>query len=319
MLAVEGLVKAYGGIRPVGGLSFEIGEHETVGLLGQNGAGKSTTMRMLAGALAPTSGRISLCGVDSAVKPSAYRRMIGYLPEVPPLYPDMTVREQLRFACALRGVKGRARAAAIDGALRRLSLSDVSGRLIGHLSKGYRQRVGLAAALMGENRLLILDEPSAGLDPAQAADLRDLIRALSGEMSILISSHILSEISYVCSRVLIMRGGLIVLSGTLNEIRARCGQNAALCLTVAGDGALAERVVRTCVGTRAAVTLERAVEGTRFRVAGDAAAGLEAELFQAVAREREKLSIVRMAQDAPSLEEIFLLATCGQGEGGNAQ
>ena len=205
MLEVSGLTKKYGKKKAVDGLSFSVGDNEIVGLLGPNGAGKTTTMNMITGFTAPTSGIVEIDGTDMAKDPVTAKKKLGYLPEQPPVYPEMTVREYLRFAAELKGVKK----SRVDAAAKEASVSMVINRRIGNLSKGYIQRTGLAAALLSDARVIILDEPTVGLDPNQLIEMRNLIKRLGKNHTVILSSHILSEISEVCGRVIIMNEGKI--------------------------------------------------------------------------------------------------------------
>jgi ABC-2 type transport system ATP-binding protein len=220
MIHVERLTKFYGDYPAVRDVSFDVTEGQVVGFLGPNGAGKSTTMRILAGYLTATSGRVSINGVDVFWRPVESRRQIGYMPENCPLYPEMRVEEYLRFRGGLKGVYGSARRQRLDYVLNRCWLKDVRRQLIGTLSKGYRQRVGLADALIGNPKVLILDEPTAGLDPAQIRETRMLIRELGQEHTVLLSTHILSEVERTCDHVIIINKGEVALSRPLGESTA---------------------------------------------------------------------------------------------------
>lgn len=219
MLQVAGLTKKYGDLVSVNAISFDVGEHEVIGLLGTNGAGKSTTIRMLTGYLSQTEGSISFMGTDLAEIDAKTRMNIGYLPEIPPLYTDFTVTEHLRVVCGFKRIPKAQVKGEIDRVCRLLNLEEVRTRLVKNLSKGYKQRVGFAAAIVGKPKLLVLDEPAVGLDPKQLVDLRNLIRDLSQEMSIILSSHMLSEITTVCTRIILMKRGNIVADGTPQQIR----------------------------------------------------------------------------------------------------
>lgn len=208
MIAAHELTRRYGGLVAVDALSFEVSAGEVVGFLGPNGAGKTTTLRMLAGSLAVSSGRVEIGGVDMAKEPLRAKRLLGYLPERPPLYNDMTVLDYVRYAATLHEAQ---HADAAEDAIARVGIADVKGRLVGHLSKGYRQRVGLAAAIAHRPRVVLLDEPASGLDPVQRVDMRALIRSLAnGEATVLLSTHVLSEVADVCDRVLVIHQGALV-------------------------------------------------------------------------------------------------------------
>ena len=214
VIEVRDLVKRYGKHVAVDHLNFRVKKGQIYGFLGPNGAGKSTTMNMLTGYLAATEGTILIDGHDVSEEPMEARRCIGYLPEIPPLYLDMTPREYLKFAVELKGIPKEKREGAVEKAMDRTQICDVQERLIRHLSKGYRQRVGLAQALLGDPEVLILDEPMVGLDPKQIIEIRELIRSLGKKHTIILSSHILSEITSICDHVMIISHGKLVASDT---------------------------------------------------------------------------------------------------------
>ena len=220
MIEVSHLTKVYGRRTAVEDLSFTVGQGQVYGLLGPNGAGKSTVMNILTGYLIPTAGQVTVCGHPLPEQAAAAKRCIGYLPEVPPLYPEMTVREYLTFAAELKGVARAERAAQVTKAARRAGLEEALPRLIRGLSKGYRQRVGVAQALLGSPQVIILDEPTAGLDPAQVIEMRRLIKELGRSRTVLLSTHILSEAEALCSRVLILSHGRLAAAGELAELTA---------------------------------------------------------------------------------------------------
>jgi ABC-2 type transport system ATP-binding protein len=219
VIEVRNLVKRYGDRVAVKDLSFEVAQGEVVGFLGPNGAGKSTTLRMLTGFLEPTDGQIQVAGLDARKDPIGVKRRVGYMPEAVPLYLDMRVVEYLRFRAELKGVPRAQIAKNVDRALELASVADVRARIIGQLSKGYRQRVGLADALVADPPLLILDEPTAGLDPNQIRQVRDLVRELSREKTVLLSTHILPEVEAICGRVIIIDRGRLVSSGRPEDLR----------------------------------------------------------------------------------------------------
>ena len=225
-LTVEGLTKRYGRKEAVSGISFTARQSELIGFLGPNGAGKSTAFRMIAGCLAPTSGQIRISGCDLAEQPGFAKARIGYLPEVPPLYPGMTVREYLLFAQDLKSA-GRGPGddpAWMESLVKDLGIGNVMSVLVRNLSKGFRQRVGVAAAIAGKPELLLLDEPFSGLDPRQAAELRSLLKRISGHMAIIVSSHGLYDISSLCTRIIIIDKGRIAADGTPGELAAMKGE-----------------------------------------------------------------------------------------------
>jgi len=218
MLEVKDLTKRYGDVTAVAGVSFKAEKGEILGFLGPNGAGKTTTMRILTGYLPPTSGTAVVAGYDVATQAAEVRRRIGYLPESPPVYEDMTVGAYLNFVAKLKQVAGRDRRAAVDKAMEQVSVTDRRKKLIRTLSKGYKQRVGLAQALLGDPEVLVLDEPTIGLDPVQIREIRELIRSLEGSHTVILSTHILPEVQMTCSRAVIIHQGRIVAADALGQL-----------------------------------------------------------------------------------------------------
>jgi len=221
VIEIRDLYKYFGERRALGALSFEIDSGQIVGLLGLNGAGKTTTLRILACDLLPTSGTVLVGGVDVVTHPEVVRSKIGYLPDSPPLYLEMTVREYLEFAGKIRGLKASQVASRVDEVVRLTELSSVQRDRIGTLSHGFRQRVGIAQAIVHRPELVVLDEPISGLDPVQIVEMRELVRSLAGEHTVILSSHILSEISETCDRILVIGDGQIIADGTEAELSAR--------------------------------------------------------------------------------------------------
>ncbi|RUL86473.1 ABC transporter ATP-binding protein [Tautonia sociabilis] len=311
MIEVEHLSKRYGAVRAVEGVSFSVGRGEIVGLLGPNGAGKSTTMKILTTYLMPTSGRARLAGHDVLDEPLAVRRKVGYLPESVPLYPEMRVREFLRFRSRLKDVPGSRRRAAIDDAIQMTGLEDVAHRVVGNLSKGYKQRVGLADALLSDPDILILDEPTAGLDPIQIGEVRELIRELGKRHTILLSTHILPEVEIVCGRVVIIARGRIALDESLEKLKA--GQ--AVEVEVRGPSDAVRGVLETSPGAGGIRKL--AVEGAAAGDPGVCAFEVRARDEQAVEELRELIArrvvqngwaLRRLDLSRSSLEERFVRA-----------
>jgi len=218
LIDVSGLTRDYGPLRAVDRVDLRLGRGEVLGLLGPNGAGKTSTMRMLCGTIAPTAGRIAINGIDLLAEPRRAKRALGYLPEEPPLYPDMTVGEYLTFVAALHGVPRRERAAAVRRALARCGLDGMETRLVGNLSKGYQQRTGIAQAVLHDPAVIILDEPTVGLDPIQIREIRALIAELGREHGVILSTHILPEVQATCSRVAIMHLGRIAFAAAMERI-----------------------------------------------------------------------------------------------------
>jgi len=260
MIVVDKVSKYYGAHRAVTDLSFEIGKGECIGFLGLNGAGKSTTLRLLSCLLLPTSGRITVRGLDVVTHPHEIRQFIGYLPESPPVYADMTVKEYLSFAGSIRGLSG----AELDKRRKRAqglcNLDDVAERPIGTLSHGYQQRVGIAQAVIHGPALLILDEPIQGLDPVQIVEMRNMIGELRGEHTILLSTHILTEIEHTCDRILMMHRGRIAASGTEHELAARLAGERRLELEVRGEVAAVREALAALPGA-SDIAVEAGAEG----------------------------------------------------------
>ena len=221
MIHVENLHKRYGPVEAVRDVSFDVAPGEILGFLGPNGAGKTTTLRIITGFLPATSGKVTVGGDDIFENPRAVKQRIGYLPEVPPLYPELTVTEQLTFVARLKGVARRRRKTAVDEAIAKTGLTEVRRRLVANLSKGYRQRVGLAQALVNSPPVLILDEPTVGLDPKQIIEIRQLIQSLAGDHTVILSSHILPEVRASCQRVVIIHQGRVVATDTFDTLASR--------------------------------------------------------------------------------------------------
>ncbi len=241
MLEIRGLTKRFGVLTAVDGIDLSVDRGEVLGFLGPNGAGKSTTMRIVTGFLPPTAGTALVCGFDVMRDPLEVKRRIGYLPEGAPLYEDMTPLAFLNFVCGVRGIPAAARREAIDRAAGMINISDVLYQPIGTLSKGYKRRVGLAQAIVHDPEVLILDEPTDGLDPNQKREVRDLISRMADDKAIVISTHLLEEVETVCTRAAIISRGKIVLDGTPDDLRARSRYHNAVSIRVAAGEAAASR------------------------------------------------------------------------------
>ncbi len=250
MIEIRELIKNYGEIRAVDRVTCSIARGEIAGLLGLNGAGKSTLMRIVSCLLTPTSGTVMVDGNDVVEKPESVRRLIGYLPEEPPLYKEMKVSDFLRFVAGLRGVSRADLGGRVQQAMERCKLTHVADARIETLSYGYRKRVGIAQAIVHAPPLVILDEPIAGLDPAQIVEMREMIRSLGGEHTILVSSHILSEISQVCDRLLVIHKGRLVANGTEEEISAQLERKFRLSIVVAGEREKLEKTLGGIEGVK---------------------------------------------------------------------
>ncbi|MFM8980291.1 MAG: ABC transporter ATP-binding protein [Planctomycetia bacterium] len=310
MIRVENLQKSYVGVRALDGVTFDIPQGQVVGLLGPNGAGKTTMMRILTGFVAPTGGQAWVDGIDVQDDPVACQRRIGYLPEGNPLYTDLRVREALAFAAEMQGLRGAAARAAIAEAVEQVGLADVVHRTIGTFSKGYRQRVGLAQALLHRPPVLILDEPTTGLDPNQQQDMRDLIRRLGQERTVVLSTHILPEVEAVCQRALIIAKGRLVADGTIDEVRAQGRGEACALLTVRGTLEQA-RAAFAHLAFVAGVT-EGAAPAPGLRALRVALAGhADADRLEALAAacHAARLPLSRLEPKAARLEDVFAVLT----------
>lgn len=308
MLKAVRLTKQYGNVRSADAISFSIDAGEVVGLLGTNGAGKSTLMNMLTGCIPPSAGAISVAGVDMQLHPRAAKRHIGYLPEIPALYGDMTVTEQLMFAASLRSVAPGERRKEVDRVCALTHVEAMRHRLIRQLSKGYRQRVGLAQSLIGSPALLILDEPSAGLDPQQMRDMRSLIQSLRQRHTILISSHILSEVASVCSRLLILKQGRLVADNTPDQLRQAHNGGNTLALRIKGDAALIRSVLEPITGIVELQPLPaQEPDCTDLLVNCEAGADLRETIVMRLAQAACPVVMIKPA--GATLEELFIRLT----------
>ena len=309
LIQAEHLTRRYGARVAVEDLSFTVPTGQICGLLGPNGAGKTTTLNVLTGYLAASEGRVIVSGHDILEEPMAARRQLGYLPEQPPLYPEMTVEEYLRFVAELRRVPRAERSAQVRRAMNRVAAADMARRLIRNLSKGYRQRVGLAAALLGDPEVLILDEPTVGLDPAQMIEFRTLIRQLGRKHTVILSSHILSEVSAVCDQVLILSRGRLMAQGTPDQLADRLAGRARLQILVLGQADTAAAAVKALEGV-CEVKADPESEGrARLTVTLDAGAGPQQQAAVSLALAAAGCAVLRLEAEAMSLEEVFLQLT----------
>ena len=313
MIEVTNLVKDYGNHHAVKGISFTVGEGQIVGLLGPNGAGKSTTMNIMTGYISSTAGKVKIGEYDMFEQPLKAKKLIGYLPEMPPIYEEMTVEEYLNFVCSLKGIRKKKdrmeNIAEVEEAVR---ITDVKGRLIKNLSKGYKQRVGLAQALIGNPPLLILDEPTVGLDPNQIIEIRALIKKLGEKHTIILSSHILSEVNAICDYVLIIDKGLLVAEDTPENLSEHFADKNRILLSVKGEKELIEQA------------LEESEYIASFTVTGENEGVLDVTAETSVKEDvrdalffefaDKKLPIVKMETETLSLEEVFLKLTGKEGE-----
>lgn len=306
MIQVTGLTRRYGSVLAVSDLSFSIKEGEIVGFLGSNGAGKTTTMNMLTGCLRPSAGTIMLGGFDIDTDAAEARKKIGYLPETPPLYPDMTVAEYLDFVYRLKQCK-LPQEEHIRQVCTMVGLTDVYGRIIRNLSKGYRQRVGLAQALIGNPDILILDEPTVGLDPKQIIEIRETIRSLGQNHTVILSSHILPEVQAVCDRILVIHHGKIVADGTSAELSERMEGAEQLDMTIEGEPAGVLSTLRAVPGIAEAIVTQEDGKKSIYRITAEPDADIRHSVFDALSQNH--MPILSMQQVELSLEDIFLELT----------
>jgi ABC-2 type transport system ATP-binding protein len=312
MITVKGLTKRYARNTAVDHISFEVQKGQIVGFLGPNGAGKTTTMRMLTCFLPPTAGTAIVAGFDVIEQPLEVKRRIGYLPETPPLYPEMSAAEYLEFVGKLKGLSGPALRQRIDFVTGRCNIDDVKHKLLGKLSKGYRQRVGLAQAIIHNPDVLVLDEPTAGLDPKQINETRDLIKSLAGDHTIILSTHILPEVEQTCEQVIIINKGKVVATDTVQHLQNRArGVESVLVEVAARNGALdpeaVQRRLEQVAGAGHVLAKEKHADRAVFEVENRKERSIRADLARTVVEAGWDLNELRAA--AMSLEEVFLELT----------
>lgn len=308
MIEVKHLVKRYGSHAAVNDLTFTVESGKIVGFLGPNGAGKSTTMNMITGYTAPTEGTILVNGVDVQDDPEKAKENIGYLPEIPPLYPDLRVREYLQFVAELKRLSREERSRQVHYIMGKTGTLDVSERLIRNLSKGYKQRVGLAAAMVGNPDILILDEPTVGLDPKQIIEMRDLIRELSKKHTILLSSHIMQEISAVCDEIIIINEGQMIAEDTPENLVKQMVEKNGIHLVAKGEREEIKNALRTISGIKNVKYDEQNEEGTvGMTLYAMQGSDIREAVFYALAK--ADLPIYEIHPLAASLEDAFLALT----------
>ena len=309
MIETRELSRHYGAIRAVDGISFRVEPGQVLGFLGPNGAGKSTTMKMIAGFLAPSSGSASVCGHDIEAQPIEAKRLIGYLPEGAPSYGEMTVRGFLDFVADIRGLGAELRRQRLDDVIGRLSLGGVLGQTIETLSKGFRRRVGLAQAILHDPKVLILDEPTDGLDPNQKQEVRNLINAMARDKTIVVSTHILEEVHAVCNRAIIIAGGRILADDKPDALEARSRYHGAVSLTAANPTVARETLVRI------ADVESVAIDPQDQRVTAFPRQGKS--IFAAVneALKAQGIAVSEIQLERGRLDEVFRTITQGQAQG----
>ena len=304
MIRIENLVKTYGKVVALDDVSFDVNKGEILGFLGPNGAGKSTAMNIITGYLAPTSGTVLVDGMDIADKTMEIRRMIGYLPELPPLYGDMTVNEYLNFICDLKSVSAKARKSMLDDITYIVKIGDVRKRLVKNLSKGYRQRVGFAQALVGDPPILILDEPTVGLDPRQVLEFRHIISTLGRNHTIILSTHILQEVTAVCSDVVIINNGKVARQGAISEFTSAGGSEKRMVVTFDGKKPDCEELLKS-IPEISSFNFSRIDRNAAvFRIVTSGSTDAARSIFRAAVE--KNIPILEMKSVEKSLEEEFV-------------
>ena len=315
MVEVKNLTKCYGDIKAVDDISFTVDTGEVLGFLGPNGAGKSTTMNIITGYISSTSGTVTVDGSEILENPKETKKKIGYLPEIPPLYPDMTVRKYLEFMFDLKKVK-LPKKEHIDEVMRLVQISDKESRIIKNLSKGYRQRVGFAQALLGNPPVLILDEPTVGLDPKQIIEIRKLIRGLGKKHTVIFSSHVLSEVSATCDRVIVISEGRIVADAKTEELSKSFADVQKLSLTVEGGSSDVLNEIKKIPGVKKYVKLRDVSDKiAEYSIEYSNDADIRRDVFSAMVR--IGCPILEMKSGNESLEDMFLKLTQNAGKRGN--
>ncbi|HEY5585942.1 MAG TPA: ATP-binding cassette domain-containing protein [Ruminiclostridium sp.] len=313
MIEIQNLTKSFGQIKAVNDISFTVEKGEILGFLGPNGAGKSTTMNIITGFMPSTEGTVKVCGYDIMENPKEVKKRIGYLPEQPPLYMDMTVTEYLRFVADLKDVNKKQTKNQISDVMELVKLVDVSGRLIKNLSKGYKQRVGLAQALLGNPEVLVLDEPTVGLDPKQIIEIRKLIKALGKQHTIILSSHILPEVSAVCEKVVIINKGKIAAIDTPENLSKGMGTVSKLSATIAGPKSSITSAIQAIYGIKLVEAhIEKEKDIVEYVIESDKDIDIRRPLFFAMAK--AGYPIIELKSLDLSLEDIFLQLTMQEKE-----
>ena len=312
MIELKGVTKRYGAVEAVKDISFTAPAGQVIGLLGQNGAGKTTTLNILTGYMPPTSGQVLVNGLDMLTQSRDCKRAIGYLPEKPPLYDEMTVRSYLRFVCELKEVERSAIRAHVDEVMGICGLSEVAGRLIGHLSKGYRQRVGVAQVLCGDPPVLVLDEPTVGLDPRQVVEIRALIKQLGQSHTVIFSSHLLSEIQQLCQRVIILHQGKLIREADMAEL-TDSGDALTLRASIKGRQQELLPAILSLPCVRRVKPLKQTKPGiteVRIECERDASPDGQTALFRLLCA--MDAPIMQLVTERDSLEDAFLRATSAE-------
>lgn len=304
MIEAVNLSKFYGPTRAVENVSFKVEKGDILGLLGPNGAGKTTIMRMLTCYFQPTGGKASVAGFDIVEQSNDVKKRIGYLPEILPLYQEMIVESYLYFIAELKGIPKPLRKTKVNKALEQTETADVKNRIVGRLSRGYKQRVGLAQALLHDPEVLILDEPTIGMDPKQIIEIRELIKGLGGERTIILSSHILPEVSMTCNKAVIIDRGTVVAAETIEGLTQRIKGSDRLIVKIKGDGAKAESEIGRINGVS---SIKKDKEGSLSVLSIDSAKDIREDVFKIIVA--NNLIMFEMKKQEMSLEDIFLKLT----------
>lgn len=306
MITIENLTKYYGKNKAVNNISFTINDNEILGFLGPNGAGKSTTMNMIAGFLPMSGGSVSIFGTDITKEPVKAKKNIGYLPEIPPVYPDMKVSEYLSFCAGLKKIPAGEKKDEIKRVMTLLGITDVKGKLIRNLSKGYKQRVGFAQALLGNPKFIILDEPTVGLDPNQVIEVRKIIKDLKKDHTVIFSSHILSEVSEVCDRVIIINKGDIRAIDTIENLEKSYSSTLVLNIKVKGSKSKAASIIETADGVKELLSIDdegNDIFSFSVQLEGDAEAIQDSLMNELI---KNHVRIMEIYTDKPNLEDVFI-------------
>ncbi len=314
MIEVKNVSKKYGDFEAIKDISFKIDEGEIVGFLGPNGAGKSTTMNMITGFIEPTSGKIIVNGFDIDRKAKKAKKEIGYMPENVPLYNDLTVKEFISYMADLKLIKRKEKKAEVERVLNAVGVKDVQNKLIKNISRGYKQRVSLAGALVGNPKILILDEPTVGLDPKQVTEIRELIRSLKEKHTVILSSHILSEVSQMCNKVIIINKGEIIKIGNPEEIENQTNETNIISVVVEDEENKFENVIKTVNSIKTVKFIENKENSKSYEIECNVNDDIRKQLFKECAK--EDITIIEMKKKESSLEDAFLKLTEKDEEGG---
>lgn len=305
MIEVKNVTKKYGNVIAVNNVSFSIKDGEIVGFLGPNGAGKSTTMNMIVGYIEPTSGNITVNGYDVSKKPEKAKRQIGYMPEGVPLYYDLTVKEFVTYMAKLKKVKRKEIKDKVDKAIKDTGLEDVQRKLIRNLSRGYKQRTSMAGALVGDPDVLILDEPTVGLDPKQITDIRNLIKSLGKTHTVILSSHILSEVSQICEKVIIINKGNVLAIDTPENLEKKTQGESVILLTVEDEKNKMDDIKKWIPQIKECKLISKNEDGTtQYRIESDESVDIRKKLFEILAK--ESITVFELKKAENTLEDAFL-------------